>query len=111
MAALRSMYMTAFDNDAAKVAMRQKGASRWSGDGIMDFKESKGVEFRAGRHSGSRHNTSSPDMVFDRFLTGGEGAWKAGWWGLADSGFQTGRRCKFGFVPIPVSTKPAASHS
>ena len=70
-AALRSMYVTEFNNDAAKVAIRQKGASRWIEDNIMDFKESKGVEFWAGRHSYSRHNTSAPDMVFDRFSTAG----------------------------------------
>ncbi len=70
-AALRSMYVTEFNNDAAKVAIRQKGASRWIEDNIMDFKESRGVEFWAGRHSYSRHNTSAPDMVFDRFSTVG----------------------------------------
>jgi hypothetical protein len=70
-AALRSMYVTEFNNDAAKIAIRQKGASRWIEENIMDFKESKGVEFWAGRHSYSRHNTSSPDMVFDRFSTAG----------------------------------------
>lgn len=70
-AALRSMYVTEFNNDAAKVAIRQKGATRWIEENIMDFKESRGVEFWAGRHSYSRHNTSAPDMVFDRFSTVG----------------------------------------
>ena len=70
-AALRSMYVTEFNNDAAKIAIRRNGASRWIEEGIMDFKGSKGVEFWAGRHSYSRHNTSSPDMVFDRFSTAG----------------------------------------
>jgi hypothetical protein len=37
----------------------------------MDFKQAKGLEFWAGRHSYSRHNTSAPDMVFDRFSTAG----------------------------------------
>jgi len=70
-AALRSMYVTEFNNDAAKVAIRQKGASRWIEEGIMDFRQGQGLEFWAGRHSYSRHNTSAPDMVFDRFSTAG----------------------------------------
>lgn len=70
-AALRSMYVTDWNNDAARVAIRQKNASRWIEEGIMDFKQSAGVEFWAGRHNYSRHNTSAPDMVFDRFSTVG----------------------------------------
>jgi hypothetical protein len=70
-AALRSMYVTDWNNDAARVAIRQRNARRWIEEPIMDFKESKGVEFWAGRHNYSRHNTSAPDMVFDRFSTAG----------------------------------------
>jgi len=70
-AALRSMYVTEFNNDAAKVAIRRNGAKSWIEEGIMDFREAQGVEFWAGRHSYSRHNTSAPDMVFDRFSTAG----------------------------------------
>jgi hypothetical protein len=66
-AALRSMYVTEFNNDAARVAIRAKGAQRWLEQPIMDFREAKGLEFWAGRHSYSRHNTSAPDMVFDQF--------------------------------------------
>jgi hypothetical protein len=70
-AALRSMDVTEFNNDAAKVAIRRKGASRWIEENIMDFREAQGVEFWAGRRSCSRHNTSAPDMLFDRFSTVG----------------------------------------
>jgi hypothetical protein len=70
-AALRSMYVTEFNNDASKVAIRQKNAQRWIEEPIMDFKQANGLEFWAGRHSYSRHNTSAPDMVFDRFSTAG----------------------------------------
>jgi hypothetical protein len=70
-AALRSMYVTEFNNDAARIAIRARNAQRWIEEPIMDFKQSKGVEFWAGRHSYSRHNTSAPDMVFDRFSTVG----------------------------------------
>jgi hypothetical protein len=70
-ASLRSMYVTEFNNDAARVAIRSRNAQRWIEQPIMDFKEASGVEFWAGRHSYSRHNTSAPDMVFDRFSTVG----------------------------------------
>jgi hypothetical protein len=68
---LRSMYVTEFNNDASRIAIRQRNAQRWIEEPIMDFKASRGVEFWAGRHSYSRHNTSAPDMVFDRFSTVG----------------------------------------
>ncbi len=70
-AALRSMYVTEFNNDAARVAIRGAKAQRWIEEPIMDFREARGVEFWAGRHSFSRHNTSAPDTVFDRFSTMG----------------------------------------
>ncbi len=70
-ASLRSMYVTEFNNDASRVAIRAKDAQRWIEEPIMDFKQAKALEFWAGRHSYSRHNTSAPDMVFDRFSTQG----------------------------------------
>jgi hypothetical protein len=66
-AALRSMYITGINNDAARVAWREKGKSRWGEEPILDFKGSEATEFWAGRHSPSRHNTSAPDMIFSRF--------------------------------------------
>jgi hypothetical protein len=71
--AMRSMYVTEFNNDAARVAIRAQGARRWIEEPIMDFKEARGVELWAGRHSYSRHNTSAPDMVFDQFSTQNRG--------------------------------------
>jgi len=66
-AGLRSMYVTEFNNDAARIAWRGKNAPSWGEAHIMDFKPFEAVEVWMGRHSYSRHNTSSPDMVFDRF--------------------------------------------
>jgi hypothetical protein len=66
-AGLRSMYVTEFNNDAARIAWRGKSAPSWGEAHIMDFKPFEAVEVWMGRHSYSRHNTSSPDMVFDRF--------------------------------------------
>jgi hypothetical protein len=66
-AALRSMYVTEFNNDVARVAVREKGAKGWREEGIMDFKRAVATDLWAGRVSISRHNTSSPDMVFNEF--------------------------------------------
>jgi hypothetical protein len=66
-AALRSMYITDVNNDAARVAWREKGGTRWGEGHILDYKGSLATEFWAGRHFPSRHNTSAPDMVFSRF--------------------------------------------
>lgn len=66
-AGLRSMYVTEFNNDAARIAWRGRSAQAWGEAHIMDFKPFEAVEVWMGRHSYSRHNTSSPDMVFDRF--------------------------------------------
>ena len=66
-AGLRSMYVTEFNNDAARIAWRAKDAKSWGEAPIMDFKPFAAVEVWMGRHSYSRHNTSAPDMVFDRF--------------------------------------------
>jgi hypothetical protein len=66
-AALRSMYVTEFTNDAARIAVREKGAKGWREDAIMAFKRATATDVWAGRVSPSRHNTSSPDMVFSAF--------------------------------------------
>jgi hypothetical protein len=66
-AALRSMYVTDFNNDVARIAVREKGAKGWREDGIMGFKRATATDLWAGRVSPSRHNTSSPDMVFNGF--------------------------------------------
>jgi len=66
-AALRSMFVTDFNNDVARVAVREKGAKGWREEPIMAFKGGSAVEVWAGRIAPSRHNTSSPDMVFSGF--------------------------------------------
>jgi hypothetical protein len=69
-AALRSMYITDFNNDVARVAVRDKGGKGWREDGVMSFKGGSVTDVWAGRTSISRHNTSSPDMVFSNFSDG-----------------------------------------
>jgi hypothetical protein len=66
-AALRSMYVTDFNNDVARVAVRAKGAKGWLEDGIMSFKRATATDVWLGRTTPSRHNTSSPDMIFSAF--------------------------------------------
>jgi hypothetical protein len=66
-AMLRSMYVTAFNNDIAAVAVREPGALGWLEASVMDFKRATAADVWLGRLVMSRHNTSSPDMVFSRF--------------------------------------------
>ncbi len=67
-AALRSMYVTDFNNDVARIAVREKGARGWREEPIMAFKRATATDVWAGRVTPSRHNTSSPDMVFSAFV-------------------------------------------
>jgi hypothetical protein len=66
-AALRSMYVTDFNNDVARIVVREKGAKGWREEPIMAFKRALASDVWAGRVSPSRHNTSSPDMAFNGF--------------------------------------------
>ena len=66
-AALRSMYVTDFNNDVAKIAIREKAAKGWREDSILTFKKATVTELWAGRSTISRHNSSSPDIVFGNF--------------------------------------------
>ena len=66
-AALRSMYVTDVNNDAQEVAVREAGAKGWREDKIMAFGHAAASAIWVGRVSPSRHNTSSPDMVFNAF--------------------------------------------
>jgi hypothetical protein len=70
-AALRSMYVTEFNNDVARIAVREKNAKSWREEPVMAFKRASATDIWAGRHTLSRHNTSSPDMVFSGFSDGG----------------------------------------
>jgi hypothetical protein len=66
-AAMRSMYVTAFNNDVERVAIRPPATKGWAEAGIMDFKGGDAMEVWAGRRAISQHNTSSPDMIFKAF--------------------------------------------
>ena len=73
-AALRSMYVTDFNNDVARIAVREKGAKGWREEAIMAFERATATDMWAGRLAPSRHNTSSPDMVLGGFAAGNETA-------------------------------------
>lgn len=66
-AALRSMYVTESNADVARVALREEGAKGWREEPILAFKAARATDVWAGRLVSSRHNTSAPDMVFNRF--------------------------------------------
>jgi hypothetical protein len=66
-AMLRSMYVTEFNNDVARIAVREKGAKGWREDNIMKFGSATATDIWTGRLSPSQHNTASPDLVFNSF--------------------------------------------
>lgn len=69
-AMLRSMYVTEFNNDMARVAVREREAKGWREDNVMKFKKAHATDIWMGRLSPSQHNTSSPDVVFNSFSDG-----------------------------------------
>jgi hypothetical protein len=66
-AMLRSMYVTEFNNDVARIAVREKDAKGWREGPIMAFDRALATDIWAGRLAPSQHNTSSPDHVFNSF--------------------------------------------
>ncbi|HWE18986.1 MAG TPA: hypothetical protein VG758_17660 [Hyphomicrobiaceae bacterium] len=66
-AALRSMYVTEVNNDVARIAVLESTAKGWREHGIMGFDRADATSVWMGRTSPSRHNTSSPDMLFHSF--------------------------------------------
>jgi hypothetical protein len=66
-AALRSMYVTETNADAARVAWRESGAEAWREQPVMQFENARAVELWLGRRTPSRHNLSAPDMVIGGF--------------------------------------------
>jgi hypothetical protein len=64
------MYVTEFNNDAARIAVREKGAGGWREDNIMRFDRAMASDVWVGRLSPSQHNSSSPDYVFNGFSGG-----------------------------------------
>lgn len=69
-AALRSMYVTAFNSDVARVAARTPGKLGWEEADILKFGGGTFAEVWAGRVVPSQHNTSAPDMTFRGFSAG-----------------------------------------
>jgi hypothetical protein len=69
-AALRSMYVTEFNSDAARVAWLTRDGNGWNEAPIMPFAGASAVAFWLGRTAPSRHNLSAPDMVFSHFRDG-----------------------------------------
>lgn len=66
-AALRSMYVTSFNNDVARIGLRETGSKAWRELSVLGWTSSKATDIWAGRTMISRHNTSSPDHVFSGF--------------------------------------------
>jgi hypothetical protein len=66
-ATLRSMYVTEFNADVARIAVREDKARSWREDTIMNFRDATATDAWMGRLVPSRHNTSAPDMMFNRF--------------------------------------------
>jgi hypothetical protein len=73
-AALRSMYVTEFNADVARVAVREEHAKAWREEPVMGFRAARATDLWTGRLVPSRHNTSAPDLVFRNFRSGPEGA-------------------------------------
>ena len=71
-AALRSMYITEFNADVARIAVRETNARGWSEAPVMTFQRARATDLWAGRVVHSRHNTSAPDMVFNAFRDAGQ---------------------------------------
>jgi hypothetical protein len=69
-AALRSMYVTEFNADVARIALQQPDARSWIEEPIMSFRQAKASKVWLGRLVPSRHNVSAPDLVFSGFSTG-----------------------------------------
>jgi hypothetical protein len=66
-AMLRSMYVTEFNADVARIAVREENAKGWREEPIMSFGRAKATDIWTGRLVPSHHNTSAPDIVFNRF--------------------------------------------
>lgn len=69
-AMVRSMYVTEFNNDAARIAVRERNAKGWREESIMKFDRATATDAWIGRLSPSQHNTSSPDLVLNSFSDG-----------------------------------------
>lgn len=66
-AALRSMYVTEYNADVARIALKDPAARGWYEASILGFAGASATDVWMGRVVPSRHNTSAPDMVFRGF--------------------------------------------
>jgi hypothetical protein len=66
-AALRSMYVTEWNADVAHIAVHEEGEEGWREERILAFDQATATDAWFGRLVPSRHNTSAPDMMFNRF--------------------------------------------
>lgn len=81
-AAMRSMYVTEFNNDVARTAVLEAGAKSWREEPVMGFAGARAAtDVWTGRLVPSRHNTSAPDTVFSAFSDGSKQPpdWKSPW--------------------------------
>jgi hypothetical protein len=69
-AALRSMFVTETNADAAQVTWLAPGGKAFEAAPVMAFRHADVTELWAGRRLPSRHNTSAPDMIFRSFTDG-----------------------------------------
>ncbi|MBV9568157.1 MAG: hypothetical protein JO172_08475 [Hyphomicrobiales bacterium] len=69
-AALRSMYVTEFNADVARIALQRPEAKSWLEEPIMNFRSAEATKVWMGRLVPSRHNISAPDLVFSGFSAG-----------------------------------------
>jgi hypothetical protein len=74
-AMLRSMYVTEFNNDVARIAVREKDAKGWREENIMKFDRAAATDVWMGRLSPSMHNMSAPDFIFNSFSGGPQPKW------------------------------------
>jgi hypothetical protein len=70
-AALRSMYVTESNSDAARVAWTAPDDKGWRQSPVMAFEGASAAEFWLGRTVPSRHNLSAPDILFGSFRNKG----------------------------------------
>ncbi|WP_349369701.1 hypothetical protein [Salinarimonas sp.] len=66
-AAVRGDFVTRFAADLAEIAVREADAPGWREAPITAFESATATDLWAGRTTPSRHATSAPDLVLDRF--------------------------------------------
>lgn len=71
-AMLLSMYVTEFNNDVARVAVREPRRRGWLERNVLAFQGATATDIWTGRLAPSRHNTLSPDLMFKDFSATGQ---------------------------------------